>query len=262
MAVKVGINGFGRIGRNILRAARQQGADIEIVAVNDLTTPATLAHLLKYDTILGPFPGSVGGRRHPHRRRPEDQGARRARPRQAPLGRPGRRHRRRVHRPVHRRREGQGAHRRRRQEGHHLRARPRTRTSPSCMGVNDEVVRPGQAPHHLQRLVHHQLPGPGGQGPQRGLRHRDRPDDHGPRLHQRPAYPGPAAQGPAPGARRGAVIIPTTTGAAKAIGPGHPRAQGQVRRPRAARAHARRLAGRPHRRARRKATTSRRSTRP
>ena len=59
MAVKVGINGFGRIGRNILRAARQQGADIEFVAVNDITTPATLAHLLKYDTILGPFPGTV-----------------------------------------------------------------------------------------------------------------------------------------------------------------------------------------------------------
>ncbi len=59
MAVKVGINGFGRIGRNILRAARQQDADIEFVAVNDLTTPATLAHLLKYDTILGRFPGTV-----------------------------------------------------------------------------------------------------------------------------------------------------------------------------------------------------------
>jgi glyceraldehyde 3-phosphate dehydrogenase len=59
MAVKVGINGFGRIGRNILRAARQQGADIEFVAVNDITTPATLAHLLKYDTILGHFPGTV-----------------------------------------------------------------------------------------------------------------------------------------------------------------------------------------------------------
>ena len=59
MAVKVGINGFGRIGRNILRAARQQDADIEFVAVNDITTPATLAHLLKYDTILGRFPGTV-----------------------------------------------------------------------------------------------------------------------------------------------------------------------------------------------------------
>jgi len=59
MAVKVGINGFGRIGRNIFRAAHAAGADIEFVAVNDLTDPATLAHLLKYDSILGRFPGTV-----------------------------------------------------------------------------------------------------------------------------------------------------------------------------------------------------------
>lgn len=53
MAIRVGINGFGRIGRNFFRAALAQGADIEIVGVNDLTDNATLAHLLKYDTILG-----------------------------------------------------------------------------------------------------------------------------------------------------------------------------------------------------------------
>ena len=53
MTVKVGINGFGRIGRNFTRAALAQGADIEIVAVNDLTDNKTLAHLLKYDSILG-----------------------------------------------------------------------------------------------------------------------------------------------------------------------------------------------------------------
>ena len=53
MAVKVGINGFGRIGRNYFRALLEQGADIEIVGVNDLTDNATLVHLLKYDTILG-----------------------------------------------------------------------------------------------------------------------------------------------------------------------------------------------------------------
>ena len=52
MAVKVGINGFGRIGRNVFRSALGN-PDIEFVAVNDLTTPATLAHLLKYDSILG-----------------------------------------------------------------------------------------------------------------------------------------------------------------------------------------------------------------
>ena len=53
MTVKIGINGFGRIGRNFLRAALEQGADLEIVAVNDLTDNKTLAHLLKYDSVGG-----------------------------------------------------------------------------------------------------------------------------------------------------------------------------------------------------------------
>lgn len=51
--IKVGVNGFGRIGRNFLRAALESNADFEIVAINDLTDNATLAHLLKYDSILG-----------------------------------------------------------------------------------------------------------------------------------------------------------------------------------------------------------------
>jgi glyceraldehyde 3-phosphate dehydrogenase len=59
VTVRVGINGFGRIGRNFYRAAAASGADVEIVAVNDLTTPETLAHLLKYDSILGKFPEEV-----------------------------------------------------------------------------------------------------------------------------------------------------------------------------------------------------------
>jgi glyceraldehyde 3-phosphate dehydrogenase len=59
MAVKVGINGFGRIGRNVFRAAHAAGADLEFVAVNDLVDPATMAHLLKYDSILGRFPADV-----------------------------------------------------------------------------------------------------------------------------------------------------------------------------------------------------------
>jgi glyceraldehyde 3-phosphate dehydrogenase len=59
MAVKVGINGFGRIGRNLFRAAHAAGSDLEIVAVNDITDTTTLAHLLKYDSILGRFPGRV-----------------------------------------------------------------------------------------------------------------------------------------------------------------------------------------------------------
>ena len=59
MAVRVGINGFGRIGRNAFRAGKEKGADIEWVAVNDLTDARTLGHLLKYDSILGSYPGSV-----------------------------------------------------------------------------------------------------------------------------------------------------------------------------------------------------------
>jgi glyceraldehyde 3-phosphate dehydrogenase len=59
MSVKVGINGFGRIGRNVVRAAEASGADIEFVGFNDLTDNETLAHLLKYDSILGPFDAEV-----------------------------------------------------------------------------------------------------------------------------------------------------------------------------------------------------------
>jgi len=59
MAVRVGINGFGRIGRNFFRAQQALGADVEIVAVNDLGDAATMAHLLKYDSVLGPLAGDV-----------------------------------------------------------------------------------------------------------------------------------------------------------------------------------------------------------
>ena len=59
MTVRLGINGFGRIGRNFYRALTAAGADIELVAANDLGDKATMAHLLKYDTILGRYPGEV-----------------------------------------------------------------------------------------------------------------------------------------------------------------------------------------------------------
>jgi glyceraldehyde 3-phosphate dehydrogenase len=59
MPVRVGINGFGRIGRNLFRAAQAKNADIEWVAVNDLTDSKTLAQLLKYDSILGPYQGTI-----------------------------------------------------------------------------------------------------------------------------------------------------------------------------------------------------------
>jgi glyceraldehyde 3-phosphate dehydrogenase len=62
MALKAGINGFGRIGRNVFRAAHARGADVDWVGINDITDTETLAHLLKYDSILGPFQGEVEAR--------------------------------------------------------------------------------------------------------------------------------------------------------------------------------------------------------
>ncbi len=59
MSVRVAINGFGRIGRNVFRAARERGSGFEIVAVNDLTSAATLAHLLKYDSVHGKYPDEI-----------------------------------------------------------------------------------------------------------------------------------------------------------------------------------------------------------
>ncbi len=59
MPVRIAINGFGRIGRNVLRAAKENGADIDVVAINDLTDAQTLGHLLKYDSSYGPFPATV-----------------------------------------------------------------------------------------------------------------------------------------------------------------------------------------------------------
>ena len=67
MTVKIGVNGFGRIGRNFFRAAKQGGADLDFVAVNDITDAATLAHLLKYDSVMGTYDGHgrhVGERHH------------------------------------------------------------------------------------------------------------------------------------------------------------------------------------------------------
>src|SRR4051812_30682288 len=64
---RVGINGFGRIGRNFFRASLQRGTDFELVAFNDLGDVATMAHLLRYDSLLGPFDGEVtveGGSLH------------------------------------------------------------------------------------------------------------------------------------------------------------------------------------------------------
>jgi glyceraldehyde 3-phosphate dehydrogenase len=59
MTVRVAINGFGRVGRSVLRAAHEQGAAVEFVAVNDVADAPTIAHLLKFDSVFGPFRGDV-----------------------------------------------------------------------------------------------------------------------------------------------------------------------------------------------------------
>ena len=133
MAVRVGINGFGRIGRNFFRAAHERGADFEIVAVNDLGDAKTMAHLLKYDSMLGPLDGRGRGRR---RRDPRGgqgaEGARRARPGGAAVGRARRRRRARVDRLLHEARRRAEAPRRRRARRSSSRRRRPSPTSRSC----------------------------------------------------------------------------------------------------------------------------------
>ena len=218
MTVRVGINGFGRIGRNFFRAVVASGADIEIVAVNDLTDNKTLAHLLKYDSILGRFPGDVtydddvdhrrtarSSRSGPSGTRPSWTGSR-------------------VGADIVVEStgfftdadEGQGAHRRRRQEGHHLGAGEQRRHHHRHGRQRRQVRR--QPDDHLQRLLHHQLPRPDGQGPQRRPRHRQGPHDDHPRVHAGPEPAGRArtrtCAAPAPPP---STSCRPATGAAKAV---------------------------------------------
>ena len=202
MTVRVGINGFGRIGRNFFRAVRASGLDIEIVGVNDLTDNAVLAHLLKYDSILGRLDADVtstddaivvGGaeikafaERDPAALRWGDLG---------------------VDVVV----ESTGFFTDATKAKAHIDAGAKKViiSAPASneditvvMGVNHSDYDGAAAPRHLQRVVHHQLPGPDGQGAQRRPRHRQGPDDHDPRLHRRPEPPGQHPQGPASRPRR------------------------------------------------------------
>jgi glyceraldehyde 3-phosphate dehydrogenase len=102
MGIRVGINGFGRIGRNFFRAQHALGSDLEIVALNDLGDAKTMAHLLKYDSNLGPFPGGVELADGVIRAAGRRSDPLRARSRSASLGRSGRRRRARVDRLLHR----------------------------------------------------------------------------------------------------------------------------------------------------------------
>ena len=150
MPVRVAINGFGRIGRSVLRAAHEHDADLEFVAVNDLADAATLAHLLALRLGLRPLPGAVDATVTARsRRRCADPRARRARPGRASLGRARRRRRHRGHRRFRTRADAARAPRRGRAQGDHLRAGQGRRAADAnvVLGVNfDEVYDPER--HH------------------------------------------------------------------------------------------------------------------
>ena len=262
VTVRVGINGFGRIGRNFFRAVHASGADIEVVAVNDLTDNKTLAHLLKYDSILGRFPEPVSfddenivvGSATIRALEERD-------PAKLRLEGPRRRRGHRVHRLLHQGGRRPQAPGRRREEGHHLGPGHRRRHHRRD-GRQPRELRPGQPPHHLQRLLHHELPGAAGQGAARQLRDREGSDDHDPRLHPGPEPAGRAAQGPAPGPGRRAVDHPDLDRCGQGDRPGAARTEGQAGRLRAAGAGADRFGHRPDRDAEPARPPSRRSRPP
>ncbi len=149
----------------------------------------------------------------------------------AAVGRSRGRYRPREHRAIHRCQQGQGAHRGRGRRRSIISAPAKGEDITIVLGVNEDRYDP--TAHHVisNASSHDQLPGARRQGRPRPRDHRARADEHDPQLHQRPAHPRRRAQGPPRRARSaGQNIIPTTTGAAKALGPRHPRPQGQVRR--------------------------------
>ncbi len=194
---------FGRIGRQVFKAIEEKyDGVLEVVAINDLFDAKTNAHLLKYDSNYGRFPGTVEvedgnlvvngeivkvfAERIPRRFRGASWAWTSS---SSSTGVFTDASKAKAHIDA-------GA-----KTGDHLRT-GQERRHHHRHGRQRRQVRPGQALHHLQRVLHHQLSGAGGQGRQRQLGHRQGPDDHDPLLHQRPAHPGPAAQGPAPGPRR------------------------------------------------------------
>ncbi len=178
MSVKIGINGFGRIGRNYLRAALAKGSDLEIVAVNDLTDNKTLAHLLKYDSITGRLDATVEleGDSIVVNGKPIKVLEERD-PANLPWGDLG------VDIVI----ESTGRFTKAADAKKHIEA-----------GAKKVIISAPATDEDATFVVHHQLPRPAGQGLQRRVRHRARSHDHGPRLHRRPEPAGRPAQRPPP----------------------------------------------------------------
>ena len=244
MAIKVGINGFGRIGRNILRTALTD-KNLDFVAVNDLTDPKTLAHLLKYDSILGNLPNdisatadsiSVDGKnirvfaeKDPAKLDWESVGA------QVVI-------------------ESTGKFTKAELAKQHLRGPVKKViiTAPATneditivLGVNEDKYDP--AKHHIisNASCTTNCLAPIAKVHQRQLQDRLRHHDHDPLLHQRSGHPRLSAQGPAPRPRCRAVHDSDLDRRRQGGLSGDSRPEGQARRLCHARAHAQCLGGRP-----------------
>ncbi len=228
MGIRVGINGFGRIGRNFFRAQHERESDLEIVALNDLGDAKTMAHLLRYDSNLGPFPGEVeladgvleAAGEKVKILSERDPGA-------LPWSDLG------VDVVV----ESTGFFTDREGAQKHLDAGAKKvvisapATDPDLtvvLGVNDDAYDAAVAPHRLERLLHDELRRAARQGSPRARRDPERLHDDHSRVHERPGDPRLPAQGPPPGPRGRDQPHPTSTGAAKAIGLVLPDLQGKV----------------------------------
>ena len=238
MTVRVGVNGFGRIGRNFWRAVDSLDTDVEIVAVNDLTDTKTLAHLLKYDSILGALPYEVKAGDGVISVDGKDITALSERdPGALPWNDLG------VDIVI----ESTGFFTKADAARKHVDAGAKKViiSAPASgedltvvVGVNDDKY-DGPQTIISNASLHHQLRGADGQGAARELRHRPGPDDHDPRLHQRPGHPGLPAQGSASGPGRRDQHHPDHHRRRQGHRAGAAGAQGQAARLRAARAGAR-----------------------
>ena len=258
--IRVGINGFGRIGRNFLRAQLQKEGDFEIVAANDIGDSKTMAHLLKHDSTLGTLRETVeagdgfikvGG--------PRDQVHGRAGSRRSAVGRARRRRRARVDRALQQARRRPEAPRRRREEGRLLGSRDRPRHHRGARRQRPRV-RPREAQPHLERVVHDELHRARREDPPRGVHDRARLHDDDPRVHERPEDPRPAAQGPPARPRGGDQPDPDLDRRRPRDRRRHARPQGQDRRHVDARSGSDRLDRRLRRAGRERRRASRRST--
>ena len=228
MSVRVGINGFGRIGRNFYRAFVAAGADIEVVGINDLTDTKTLAHLTKYDSTLGRFPGTVtaddagiviDGRRIPISKQTD--------PAALPWGDLG------AEIII----ESTGHFTDATKAAGHLTAGAKKViiSAPAknedvtvVMGVNDTDYDPASHNVISNASCTTNCLAPMAKVLHDTLRHRARPDDDHSRLHQRPEDPRLPTQRPAARSCGGINMIPTSTGAAKAIGLVLPELKGKL----------------------------------